>query len=80
MARNAIDERAAKWMWKATRDQEILASQIKERASERYSKLLANVAGADGVQYVSYTWLLIKYKKENMFFFSSNVFSSFLSQ
>jgi hypothetical protein len=36
-------------MWKAMHDQEILTSQAKEEASEWYSKLLANIAGADGV-------------------------------
>jgi hypothetical protein len=49
MSSIAINERTAKWMWKATRDQEILTSQAKEGASEWYSKLLANIAGADGV-------------------------------
>ncbi|CAF4184283.1 unnamed protein product [Rotaria sordida] len=48
MDSSTINERTAKWMWKAMRDQEILISQAKEGASEWYSKLLANVAGADG--------------------------------
>ncbi len=49
MNNSTINERAAKWMWKAMRDQEILTSQAKEGASEWYSKVLANIAGADGV-------------------------------